>query len=65
MKPGGFIVFDTRDALAARADGPPSPEQAWLRQLLTGVDVPGLEPVPRDHVVTKPSTFSTVLSAAP
>ena len=53
MKQGGFIVFDTRDALTARADGPPSPEQAWLRQLLTGVDVPGLEPVPRDHVVTK------------
>ena len=25
----------------------------WLRTLLAGVDVPELEPVPRDHVVTK------------
>ena len=25
----------------------------WLRQLLDGVDVPELEPVPADHVVTK------------
>jgi hypothetical protein len=25
----------------------------WLRKLLTGVDVPVLEPVPPDHVVTK------------
>jgi hypothetical protein len=53
MKNGGTIVFDTRDALTARPNGPPSPEQTWLRRLLGGVDVPELEPVPRDHVVTK------------
>ena len=53
MKGGGTIVFDTRDALTARAAGPPTPEAAWLRKLLAGVDVPELEPVPRDHVVTK------------
>ena len=53
MKQGGMIVFDTRDALNARAGGPPTPEQAWLRKLLANVDVPELEPVPRDHVVTK------------
>ena len=53
MKGGGTIVFDTRDALTARAGGPPTPEAAWLRKLLAGVDVPELEPVPRDHVVTK------------
>ncbi len=53
MKQGGFVVFDTRDALTARAGGPPSPEAQWLRELLAGVDVPALEPVPRDHVVTK------------
>jgi hypothetical protein len=53
MKNGGTVVFDTRDALSARPGGPPTPEAAWLRTLLAGVDVPELEPVPRDHVVTK------------
>lgn len=53
MKNGGTVVFDTRDALTQRPGGPPTPETAWLRRLLAGVDVPELEPVPRDHVVTK------------
>lgn len=53
MKNGGTIIFDTRDALTARPGGPQTPEAAWLRKLLAGVDVPELEPVPRDHVVTK------------
>ncbi len=52
MKNGGTIIFDTRDALTARP-GTPTPEALWLRQLLDGVDVPQLEPVPADHVVTK------------
>ena len=53
MKNGGTVVFDTRDALTARPGGPPTPEGLWLRTLLAGVDVPELEPVPRDHVITK------------
>jgi hypothetical protein len=53
MKNGGTMVFDTRDALTARPDGPPTAEAIWLRTLLEGVDVPELEPVPRDHVLTK------------
>ncbi len=53
MRQGGTIVFDTRDALTARSTGEPSAETVWLRQLLQGVDVPELEPVPADHVVTK------------
>ena len=53
MKDGGTIVFDTRDALGQSPDGLPTPEGLWLRKLLAGVDVPELEPVPRDHVVTK------------
>jgi hypothetical protein len=53
MKQGGTIIFDTRDALAMRPSGPPTPEARWLRQLLDGVDLPELEPVPADHVVTK------------
>jgi hypothetical protein len=53
MKSGGTFLFDTRDALAARPGGPATPEGLWLQKLLAGVDVPELEPVPRDHVVTK------------
>ncbi|WP_395666039.1 DUF4159 domain-containing protein [Methylocella sp.] len=53
MKQGGTVIFDTRDALTARPDGAPSPETLWLRQLLAGVDVPELAPVPADHVATK------------
>ena len=53
MKSGGTFLFDTRDALTARPGGAPTPEGEWLQKLLAGVDVPELEPVPRDHVVTK------------
>ena len=53
MKSGGTFLFDTRDALAAMPGGPATPEGLWLQKLLAGVDVPELEPVPRDHVVTK------------
>jgi hypothetical protein len=53
MKNGGTVVFDTRDALTARPGGPPTAEALWLRALLEGVDVPELEPVPHDHVLTK------------
>ncbi len=53
MKQGGTIIFDTRDALTARPDGPQTVEGRWLKQMLDGLDVPELEPVPADHVVTK------------
>ncbi len=53
MKNGGTMIFDTRDALTAPPGGPPTAEALWLRGLLEGVDVPELEPVPHDHVLTK------------
>ena len=53
MQNGGTMLFDTRDALNATQGGPPTPEAKWLQTLLAGVDVPEMEPVPRDHVVTK------------
>jgi hypothetical protein len=53
MKQGGSVIFDTRDALTNRHGGPPTPEELWLRQLLSGVDVPELEPVPKNHVATR------------
>jgi hypothetical protein len=53
MKQGGTIIFDTRDALTARPEGPLTAEGRWLKQMLDGLDVPELEPIPADHVVTK------------
>ncbi len=53
MKQGGMIVFDTRDALTARANAQPTPEALWLRELARGLDIPALEIAPHDHVITK------------
>jgi hypothetical protein len=56
MKRGGTVLFDTRDAI----DAPPGPGgenqgpgMVALRSILSSLDVPELEPVPRDHVLTK------------
>ncbi|MBY0613196.1 MAG: DUF4159 domain-containing protein [Beijerinckiaceae bacterium] len=54
MKQGGTVVFDTRDALSERPGTTyVTPETRRLRQILAAIDVPDLEPIPRDHVVTK------------
>jgi hypothetical protein len=56
MKGGGTILFDTRDALEAptlNGTGRVSPATAALRRILSGLDIPELEPVPSDHVLTK------------
>ena len=53
MRNGGTVIFDTRDAQTARAGGPPTPETAYLRKMLGTLEVPELEPVPPDHVLTK------------
>ncbi|CEG08954.1 hypothetical protein BN961_02374 [Afipia felis] len=56
MKNGGTVLFDTRDAI----DAPPTsngesqtPGMLALRQILSSLDIPELEPVPREHVLTK------------
>jgi hypothetical protein len=54
MKQGGTILFDTRDAFIQRpGDGQITPETRSLRALLATLDVPALEPMPKDHVLTK------------
>jgi len=70
MKQGGTVLFDTRDALEA-TPGPGgaarSPGMFALRNILSSLDIPELEPVPKDHVLTKtfyllkdfPGRFST------
>ncbi|WP_456640490.1 DUF4159 domain-containing protein [Bradyrhizobium sp. USDA 10063] len=56
MKQGGTVLFDTRDAIeAAPGDNGASqtPGMQALREILSSLDVPELEPVPREHVLTK------------
>ena len=54
MKQGGSILFDTRDQLSGLTGGTASsPAARALQQILSGLDIPPLEPVPTDHVLTK------------
>jgi hypothetical protein len=53
MRNGGTILFDTRDLTLGAAQGASSPGQQTLRRLLAKLDLPPLEPVPPDHVLTK------------
>jgi hypothetical protein len=53
MKGGGTVVFDTRDAMNMRPGNAGSPEAQYLRRMLASLDIPELEPVPKDHVLTK------------
>lgn len=54
MKQGGTVLFDTRDQFAngIGADAA-SPATERLRDILSSLNVPPLEPVPADHVLTK------------
>jgi hypothetical protein len=54
MKNGGTVLFDTRDAIeSVPGSQANSPGMMTLRQILSSLDIPELEPVPRDHVLTK------------
>ncbi|WP_134496291.1 DUF4159 domain-containing protein [Microvirga pakistanensis] len=53
MKGGGTVIFDTRDAFTNRPGGAVSAEGQYLRRMLATLDIPELEPVPADHVLTK------------
>ncbi|CAN7682170.1 DUF4159 domain-containing protein [Mesorhizobium amorphae] len=54
MQQGGTVLFDTRDQFAngIGADST-SPATERLRDILGDLNVPPLEPVPSDHVLTK------------
>jgi hypothetical protein len=53
MRHGGTIFFDTRDLTLGAVRGPSSAGEQTLRRLTAGLDIPPLEPVPDDHVLTK------------
>ena len=56
MRQGGSVLFDTRDQLDRSTAvtgfaGTPAAER--LKEMLANLDIPPLEPVPADHVLTK------------
>ncbi|HKK29745.1 MAG TPA: DUF4159 domain-containing protein, partial [Alphaproteobacteria bacterium] len=56
MEQGGTVLFDTRDQQRSGPAGVgfgTTPERQHLRQILEGIRVPPLIPVPSDHVLTK------------
>lgn len=52
LRSGGLILFDTRDADLA-GFGAATPEGRRLQALAAPLDIPPLEPIPRDHVLTR------------
>jgi hypothetical protein len=55
MKQGGLIVFDTKDFGNGMPAGMPMAGKSGpaLQRLIGSLDIPRLEPVPEDHVLTK------------
>ncbi|WP_120499315.1 DUF4159 domain-containing protein [Roseovarius sp. EL26] len=52
LRTGGLILFDTRDANIAGFSSA-SPNGNKLQRLAAPLDIPPLEPIPRDHVLTR------------
>ena len=54
MQAGGTVLFDTRDEFSSGfSGGAGSAANGRLRDILGSLNVPALEPVPEDHVLTK------------
>ena len=53
MRNGGTILIDTRDLTLGTTRGQDNPGEQTLKRLLGKVDMPPLQPVPPDHVLTK------------
>ncbi|MCF6232614.1 MAG: DUF4159 domain-containing protein [Rhodobacteraceae bacterium] len=52
LRSGGLILFDTRDSNIA-SFGTASPNGRMLQKLAAPLDIPPLEPLPNDHVLTR------------
>ena len=53
LRAGGMVLFDTRDAQVAGFGSAVTREARALRLLAAPLDIPPLEPVPEDHVLTR------------
>jgi hypothetical protein len=53
LRGGGMILFDTRDANIGRSLSGGTPNGKRLQTIARSLDIPSLEPVPQDHVLTR------------
>lgn len=53
LRGGGMILFDTRDANLGRSLSGGTPNGKRLQSIAQNLDIPALEPVPEDHVLTR------------
>lgn len=53
LRGGGMILFDTRDANIGRSLSGGTPNGKRLQDIARNLDIPPLEPVPQDHVLTR------------
>ena len=53
IRTGGMILFDTRDAGVSGSFGSGSKKGRKLQEIAARLDIPRLEPVPEDHVLTR------------
>jgi hypothetical protein len=53
LRYGGMILFDTKDANLAAGGSSGTPNARVLQRIALRLDVPPLEPVPADHVLTR------------
>jgi len=53
LRSGGMIMFDTRDANVSGTVGGGSKNGRKLQEIAQNLDIPQLEPVPKDHVLTR------------
>lgn len=53
LRSGGMILFDTRDAHLGGGSSLGTPNGRVLQRLAAKLDVPPLEPIPSDHVLTR------------
>ena len=53
LRTGGMILFDTRDGDVTGLSGSTTPEGRHLQRLAAGLNIPPLEQIPPDHVLTR------------
>ncbi|MEL6089751.1 DUF4159 domain-containing protein [Bartonella schoenbuchensis] len=55
MKHGGTVLFDTRDQISANLnlEETATPATQRLRAILSGLNIPAIEPASADHVITR------------
>ncbi len=53
LRSGGMILFDTRDTQLSSGYSGSTPNGQSLRKIAARLEIPPLEPIPKDHVLTR------------